>query len=52
MGRVSHSDNVNINERKTMIGRTIDIENNYCSNLLINEYSVKNKLVIEKCSRV
>jgi hypothetical protein len=52
LGRVSNSDNMNAIERKNLLGKTIDIDLNYCNVSELNDYCVKYKLVIEKCKRM
>lgn len=35
-----------------MVGKTIDIDTNYCNLSEINDYYVKHKLIIERCKRM
>ncbi len=52
LGRASNSDNLNYKEKKEMIGKTIDIDTNYCNLSEINDYFVRHKLIIENCKRM
>jgi hypothetical protein len=35
-----------------MIGRTIEIDQNYCNYPIVNDYGVKHKLILEKCKKM
>ena len=47
IGRSSTIDG--LSSKEALIGKTVDILYNYCNISEVNEYSVKTKLIVEKC---
>ena len=52
LGISSNTYNINYKQKKSAIGKTIDIDLNYCNLSEINDYFVKQKLIIENCKRM
>jgi hypothetical protein len=52
VGRYSISDKTNIKDKKTIIGKTIEIDNENYKIPEIYELRIKSKIVLDKCKRM